>query len=86
MICFAGSAELPHDEKGFSLPSRRGAEGAISPGKTNEKGGSCKDWREVHREGRPPFHALVGHLLRQHASQFPPLNKGGANMNKRKEN
>lgn len=46
------------------------------------------EWRgDLHgMEGRPPFHALVGHLLRQHASQFPPLNKGGANMNKRKEN
>lgn len=56
MICFAGSAELLHDEEGFSLPSRREAEGALSPGKTNEKGGSCKDWREVHGvEGRPPW-------------------------------
>ena len=38
--------------------------------KMSEKGDPCKDWRVVREEERPPVYALVGHLLRQHASQF----------------
>ena len=70
MTDFLGNAELLHDEKRLSPPSRRGTEGAVYPRKMSEKGDPCKDWRVVREEERPPVYALVGHLLRQHASQF----------------
>ena len=77
MTYFLGNAELLHDEERLSPPSRRGTEGAVSPGKMSEKGDPCKDWRVVREEEGPPFYAVVGHLLRQHVSQFSPLNRGG---------
>lgn len=77
MTDFLGNAELLHDEERLPPPSRRGTEGAVSPGKISEKGDPCKDWRVVREEERLPLHALVGYLLKQHASQFSPLNKGG---------
>ena len=61
----------------FLLPVEEGQKVLVSPGKVSEKGDPCKDWRVVREEERPPLYALVGYLLKQHASQFSPLNKGG---------